>query len=579
MTDPRRAVRLLHRAILVLASACLALVGSSAAAQDSDDAPPPRVGRVAIAQGELYVAPQDRAAEWEQVQLNHPIAGGDNVWMSGDGRAEVDYGGGQFRLGPDTSVQVARLDDTAVALFVAQGRVIVRVRALDPGESARVDTPDAQIQLDRPGLYRIDVSPQTRLTRVMVREGQASVLSPGRVQGVVAGQTASITGGGAIAEVVNGVGLDALDTWSAERDRVYERGRVSTAYVSRQMVGYADLESHGTWQSYPEYGAVWFPAAVVADWAPYRYGRWVWLSAYGWTWVDDAPWGYAPFHYGRWAYIGGRWGWCPGTFVARPVWAPALVAWYGGSGWSYSSSYGAPVFGWVPLGWRDPFVPWWGRCSNRCYTRYNRPYAVDVTVRPRHPGGTYANARVPGAATAVPADALRDTRPVQATRIALPPQGLASAPVLAAAPAVRPAAVANRPLQPGRVAPQPAGDLAARVSRPPERVVAPVERPIRTVPPMTSPERGVRAVPPAATPPVAVERSVRAVPPGAIAPPPQQPMRVAPQAPVTAVPPAVAPPRAVAPPPQPQQQQPQPQNREAPSQRPGQPNGPRQQQN
>ena len=20
----------------------------------------------------------------------------------------------------------------------------------------------------------------------------------------------------------------------------------------------------------------------------------------GWTWVDDAPWGWAPYHYGRW---------------------------------------------------------------------------------------------------------------------------------------------------------------------------------------------------------------------------------------------------------------------------------------
>ena len=30
--------------------------------------------------------------------------------------------------------------------------------------------------------------------------------------------------------------------------------------------------------------------------------------------------------------IGGRWGWWPGSFVARPVWAPALVGFVGGGG-------------------------------------------------------------------------------------------------------------------------------------------------------------------------------------------------------------------------------------------------------
>jgi len=377
---------------------------------------------------------------------------------------------------------------------------------------------------------------------------------------------------------------------------VYERGRQTTAYVSRQMVGYADLESQGSWQSYPEYGAVWFPGTVVNDWAPYRYGRWVWLSAYGWTWVDDAPWGYAPFHYGRWAYIGGRWGWCPGAFVARPVWAPALVAWYGGSGWSYSTSYGGPVFGWVPLGWRDAYVPWWGRCSNRCYARYNRPYAVDVTVRTRQPGATYANARVPGAVTAMPASALRETRPVQTSRIALPSQGLANAPVLAS-PAVRPALLSTRVVQPGRGAPQPAGEIAARV-RPQalapfatsgtaarerqggapaaigeRNVVAPSAQPrgsgpaAAPQPPSVVQERGtypgttrervaappaVNAVPPSSmtrqvTPQGAGERpAVRAVPPAVV--PSSPSARIAPQAPLSGVPPATSGQRVVAPP-------------------------------
>src|SRR6266849_2839587 len=88
----------------------------------------------------------------------------------------------------------------------------------------------------------------------------------------------------------------------------------------------------------PSYGAVWYPQAVPADWAPSRYGHWRWVEPWGWTWIDDQPWGFAPFHYGRWAYIGNRWGWTPGVIVARPVYAPALVAFIGGANWSLSLS-------------------------------------------------------------------------------------------------------------------------------------------------------------------------------------------------------------------------------------------------
>ena len=149
------------------------------------------------------------------------------------------------------------------------------------------------------------------------------------------------------------------------------------------MVGAAELDQYGTWSQVPEYGAVWYPTAVEPDWAPYRNGYWADVGAWGPTWVDAAPWGYAPFHYGRWVFVGSRWGWCPGTYVARPLWAPALVGWTGGPGWGISLNVGGPVFGWVPLAWGEPYRPWWNRCSYGCWDRFNRPYAVNVVrVRP-----------------------------------------------------------------------------------------------------------------------------------------------------------------------------------------------------
>jgi len=425
----------IRRLMVGLAALVLAVLPFAARA---DDDLPGRVGRIAEFAGQLFLAPQDRAAEWSEIGINYPVTSGDNLFVSVDGRAEIDYGGGQFRLAGDTNLHVSRLDDRQLALFLAQGRLIVRVRVLDTGDAAWIDTPNTQVTLTRPGLYRIDVAPDGRGTTVAVREGEAVIALTAGAQQALPGQSVTVAGPEpASADIRNSFGFDGFDTWSADRDRRYERGR-SAAYVSRQMVGYAELDEYGTWETSPTYGPVWYPTAVAADWTPYRDGYWANVGGWGLTWVDAAPWGYAPSHYGRWVRVGPRWGWCPGRFVARPYWAPALVGWYGGAGWAMSVSGGAPVYGWVPLGWGDAYIPWWRRCSNNCWTHYNRPFAVNVTVRPTAPPARYSNFGVPGAMTVVAGATLATRKPVPANIVPLPGSLATSAPALASAPPVAP---------------------------------------------------------------------------------------------------------------------------------------------
>jgi hypothetical protein len=88
----------------------------------------------------------------------------------------------------------------------------------------------------------------------------------------------------------------------------------------------------------------WEPTRVSRDWAPYRFGRWIWKSPWGWTWVDDTPWGFAPFHFGRWIRIETRWLWVPGPRQVPVAYAPALVYWV--------KEPGDPD----PIGWR-PLLP------------------------------------------------------------------------------------------------------------------------------------------------------------------------------------------------------------------------------
>jgi hypothetical protein len=76
--------------------------------------------------------------------------------------------------------------------------------------------------------------------------------------------------------------------------------------------------------------------------------------------VDTAPWSWAPYHYGRWVSVSGFWAWAPGPVVARPVYAPALVAFFGGPSVGVCFSIGSSVVGWVALGWGEPLLPWWG---------------------------------------------------------------------------------------------------------------------------------------------------------------------------------------------------------------------------
>ena len=152
------------------------------ASAQSDDDLPGRVGRVAEVGGELFLAPQDAPDQWVTIGLNYPVTTGDNLWVGNEGRAEIDFGGGQFRLSGDTSLHVSRLDDRNFALFVAQGRVILRVRVLEPGETARIDTPNTQVIITRPGLYRIEVSEDRQHTQLAVREGAAD-----RADAMVAG--------------------------------------------------------------------------------------------------------------------------------------------------------------------------------------------------------------------------------------------------------------------------------------------------------------------------------------------------------------------------------------------------------
>ena len=212
---------------------------------------------------------------------------------------------------------------------MARGSLSARLRSLSDGDSFEIDTPNLAFRATEPGHYRVDVDPASGTTRVTVLTGAGAAYG-------ASGQTVMLAGGQQASfrekdltrvSSHESPPLDNFDRWADERNRREDQS-VAARYVPRDITGYQQLDPHGQWAQDATLGAIWYPQ-VDAKWAPYRFGQWEWVAPWGWTWLDDAPWAFATSHYGRWSRIDARWAWVPGRLAAKPVYAPALVAFVG----------------------------------------------------------------------------------------------------------------------------------------------------------------------------------------------------------------------------------------------------------
>jgi hypothetical protein len=321
------------------------------------------VARISYLSGDVSFSRGDDPDDWQPADVNVPMTLGDRIYTGSRSRIELQVHGGDFvRLGARTDFAALNLTEDTKQFSLRSGVASIRIRRLSDSEIFEIDTPNAAVNFERPGDYRVDVD-ENGFTRVAVRAGSATVAAGGGQIPLNAGEGMEIEGIDAPRyDIVALAGPDGWDRWVNERDDRQSRTR-SYQYVSADIVGVDDLDEYGRWERVRDYGWVWSPTAVAVDWAPYRSGHWIWQDPWGWTWVSAEPWGWAPYHYGRWARISSRWCWVPVAPAVRYVrYSPALVAFVGGGpGWSASISIGNGGFvGWFPLGPRDPFSPWWG---------------------------------------------------------------------------------------------------------------------------------------------------------------------------------------------------------------------------
>ena len=422
--------------------AAASLLFSGAASAD----PPSRAARLAYMLGAVSLSPAGES-DWVAATVNRTLTQGDRLWVGPRARAEVDLGGTMIRLNANTGVSVLNVDDQSTQLQLTQGSLSVRVRRLAPDQLVEVEAPNLAVTLRQPGDYRISVDPDGLATDVIVRAGQAEVLGQGAAYTVNARQAYRFDGPDLRTyDHLDAPPLDEFDQWALNRERAFDNSR-SARYVSPDVIGYQDLDANGTWREDTSYGPVWTPNRVAVGWAPYRDGHWAWINPWGWTWVDDAPWGFAVSHYGRWAHLRGGWAWVPGPVRAPAYYAPALVVFVGGDNfrWSLSNAPGGGI-GWFPLAPREVYRPAFP-VSRSYFERVNRSNTmVNVNVinnsydsHYQHNNRNlrqedYVNRRVPGAVIAVPTNTFVQSQPVSRAVVRLPPATLMRAPLAATAP-------------------------------------------------------------------------------------------------------------------------------------------------
>jgi len=303
---------------------------------------------------------------------------------------------------------------------------------------------------------------------------------------------------------------------------------------------YAVLSPYGEWVDVAPFGAVWRPydSVVGVDFVPYTTGgSWVYTDA-GWAFDSTWSWGWAPFHYGRWVFLNGPgWVWVPGT-----QWAPAWVTW----------RFGGGVVGWCPMppegyafynspGWVFVDTPYFGR---RDYHRYLLPReqiprawhaATPVGIAGGHPVGPPPRALEEHGATVIRAP-IRGPRAVPPAAARIPPGAARPGPSAGPPPGAPAGAPPEWGRGPAREIPPPGAATPPRAepwgrgrqATPPpgaqNRPGAPAPAPTPAPPPgaQSRPGAPAPAPTPAPTPapPPGASHSQGAPPPGAGRPPP-----------------------------------------------------------
>jgi hypothetical protein len=440
--------------------------------------------RLSLIEGDVQIVVQD-TTDWTEATINLPLNEGDRLWIPDNGTAELQIRGGVYvRAYGNSALDILTVDNDSAQFYLGQGHVYINNRR-GGIKTVQVDTPLSSLRSYDNSIMMIDIS-EDGVTEISVLKGYVYAESRAGATQVSAGRTLTIRGENN-AELSPIGSPDDWERWNMERDQRLNSWGESSRYLPDELHEYAsDFDDNGQWNYVSDYGYVWVPAVTAASWAPYTYGRWIWIRG-SYVWIDYDPWGWAPGHYGRWAFTAARgWCWVPPARGAV-YWGPGYV------GWIVTPSYVA----WVPLA---PGEIYYG------YGYYG-PGSINIVtanINTLTANRTYVNARVNNAVMVVQRDSFgtgrrvpekikenpfleRRQQPVQNINV-VPPRVRPEHPIILVPPEDR-GHVSQRRLEQGRMTREvPTALPAMRTDRP--VVIPPV------VQPPVAPRRTEQKLPP-----------------------------------------------------------------------------------
>ncbi len=397
-----------NRLLLITLAVLTFGFSASLPAQDGPDpgaGPEPAVARISVVHGDVSLMHGD-STEGAAATVNTPVMAGDRVATAARSRAEIQLDFANIlRFDQSTEAQLATLSPNKIQIQMASGLAELSVFKGTQADM-EIDTPNMGVHPLSDGVFRIQVDSPTE-TELIVRRGEAEVLTNQGSTKVEAGQVIFIHGAdNPEYRVDQAAAGDDFDKWAFDRDKQIASAQ-AYRHTDPSVTGAGDLDAYGQWSEVPGYDWCWTPQ-VDMGWVPYRDGVWVDEPYWGSTWIGFEPWGWAPYHYGRWFMYGDRWRWWPGRgmYGGRGGWGPGYVSFFGFGGRGIGVGVGFGSVGWLPLGPRDNFHPWWGAGRGFNATNFSNLNGRGFTHVGGRPYGSnlenvMTNGRIRGAITSV----------------------------------------------------------------------------------------------------------------------------------------------------------------------------------
>jgi len=245
--------------------------------------------------------------DWTDATVNVPLGEGDRIWVPDGGKAELQIRGGVYvRSDGGTALDILSANGDAAQFYLDRGHIYINNRR-GGIRIVQIDTPLTSVRSFDNSVMMIDVT-EDGVTEVSVLKGYVTAEDRSGATRVGAGKTLTIREG-TDSELAPIGAPDEWERWNTDRDRELTAWSESSRYLPDELHDYSsDFDDNGRWDYVSDYGYVWYPTVVAADWAPYTVGRWVWIRG-SYVWIAYDPWGWAPCHYGRWVFVASR-GWC-----------------------------------------------------------------------------------------------------------------------------------------------------------------------------------------------------------------------------------------------------------------------------